>query len=236
MLDVSRRELKYLVSLGNVSSLNRKLSEIMREDDHNGERGYLVRSLYFDSIYDRDFEEKVDGYDNRQKVRLRVYNFDSQTAKLELKEKSGIAQRKRSLLINRDEAECMIRGDYGFLLEREEEIANKLYTFMLTRCYRPKCIVEYDRLAFCEPVNDIRITFDMNLRATEAGLQGLFDQNLILYPVCDKSEVTMEVKYKEADAAGITYIWWDNGENYKIMDREKYEWTFPEIKDMLIKE
>lgn len=195
MLDVSRRELKYLVSLRNVSSLKRKLSEIMREDDHNGERGYLVRSLYFDSIYDRDFEDKVDGYDNRQKVRLRVYNFDSQTAKLELKEKSGIAQRKRSLLINRDEAECMIRGDYGFLLEREEEIANKLYTFMLTRCYRPKCIVEYDRLAFCEPVNDIRITFDMNLRATEAGLQGLFDKNLILYPVCDKSEVTMEVKY-----------------------------------------
>ena len=235
MLDVSRRELKYLVSLGNVSSLKRKLSEIMREDDHNGERGYLVRSLYFDSIYDRDFEDKVDGYDNRQKVRLRVYNFDSQTAKLELKEKSGIAQRKRSLLINRDEAECMIRGDYGFLLEREEEIANKLYTFMVTRCYRPKCIVEYDRIAFCEPVNDMRITFDMNLRATEAGLQGLFDQNLILYPVCDKSEVTMEVKYKEADAAGITYIWWDNGENYRIMDREKYEWTFPEIKDVLIK-
>lgn len=180
--------------------------------------------------------DKVDGYDNRQKVRLRVYNFDSQTAKLELKEKSGIAQRKRSLLIKRDEAECMIRGDYEFLLEREEEIANKLYTFMVTRCYRPKCIVEYDRIAFCESVNDMRITFDMNLRATEAGLQGLFDQNLILYPVCDKSEVTMEVKYKEADAAGITYIWWDNGENYKIMDREKYEWTFPEIKDMLIKE
>lgn len=195
MLDVSRRELKYLVSLGNTSSLKRKLSGIMCEDDHNGERGYLVRSLYFDSIYDRDFEDKVDGYDNRQKVRLRVYNFDSQTAKLELKEKSGIAQRKRSLLIKRDEAECMIRGDYEFLLEREEEIANKLYTFMVTRCYRPKCIVEYDRIAFCEPVNDMRITFDMNLRATEAGLQGLFDQNLILYPVCDKSEVTMEVKY-----------------------------------------
>ena len=195
MLDVSRRELKYLVSLGNTSSLKGKLSGRMREDDHNGERGYLVRSLYFDSIYDRDFEDKVDGYDNRQKVRLRVYNFDSQTAKLELKEKSGIAQRKRSLLIKRDEAECMIRGDYEFLLEREEEIANKLYTFMVTRCYRPKCIVEYDRIAFCEPVNDMRITFDMNLRATEAGLQGLFDQNLILYPVCDKSEVTMEVKY-----------------------------------------
>ena len=151
--------------------------------------------MYFDSLYDSDFEDKVDGYDNRQKVRLRVYDFDSQTAKLELKEKSGKVQRKRSLLINRKEAESMIRGDYGFLLEREEEIAHKLYTFMLTKCYRPKCIVEYDRMAFVESVNDIRITFDMNLRATEAGLSGLFDKNLILYPVCDKSEITMEVKY-----------------------------------------
>lgn len=195
MLDVSRRELKYLVSLADTGSIKKKLSALIREDDHNGENGYLVRSLYFDSLLDSDFEDKVDGYDNRQKVRLRVYNFDSQTAKLELKEKSGAAQRKRSLLINRKEAESMIRGDYGFLLEREEEIAHKLYTFMLTKCYRPKCIVEYDRMAFCEPVNDIRITFDMNLRATEAGLSELFDKNLILYPVCDKSEVTMEVKY-----------------------------------------
>lgn len=195
MLDVSRRELKYLISLADMYSIKKKLSVVMNRDAHNGENGYLVRSLYFDSLYDSDFEDKVDGYDNRQKVRLRVYDFDAQTAKLELKEKSGIAQRKRSLIINRNEAKSMICGDYGFLLEREEELAHKLYTFMLTKCYRPKCIVEYDRMAFCEPVNDIRITLDMNLRATEATLIGLLDKNLILYPVCDKSEVTMEVKY-----------------------------------------
>jgi len=195
MLDVSRRELKYLVSLADTSSLKKMLSGVMRGDAHNGANGYLVRSLYFDSLYDSDFEDKVDGYDNRKKVRLRVYDFGSQTAKLELKEKSGIAQRKRSLLINRSEAESMLNGNYGFLLDREEELAHKLYTFMTTICYRPKCIVEYDRMAFCEPVNDIRITFDMNLRATEADLAGLFDKNLVLYPVCEKSEVTMEVKY-----------------------------------------
>lgn len=56
----------------------------------------------------------------------------------------------------------------------------------------------------------------------------------------DKDNLDSRIKwlqfYKEqANAAGITYIWWDNGENYRIMDREKYEWTFPEIKDVLIK-
>lgn len=194
MIDVCRRELKYLVSPGEVASLKKSLSEVMSQDSHNGENGYLVRSLYFDSLLDSDFEDKVDGYDNRQKIRLRVYNFDSQTAKLELKEKEGNTQRKRSLLLNREEAERMIKGEYEFLLERQEKIAHWLYTYMLMKCYRPKCIVEYDRFAYCEAVNDIRITFDANLRATESSFN-VFDKNLILYPVCRAEEITMEVKY-----------------------------------------
>lgn len=195
MLDVSRRELKYPVSLEEMHRLKTKLAMVMKKDSHNGENGYLVRSLYFDTLSDSDFEEKVDGYDSRQKVRLRVYDLDSGTAKLELKEKKGIAQRKRSLLLNRQEAESMMNGEYAFLLSREEPLAHSLYTFILTKGYRPKCIVEYDRVAYWEDVNDIRITFDMNLRATEAKVNGIFDKNLILYPVGPKSEVTMEVKY-----------------------------------------
>lgn len=195
MLDVSRRELKYIASLAEMHRIKSKLAVVMKGDSHNKENGYLVRSLYFDTLSDSDFEEKVDGYDSRQKIRLRVYDLDSQTAKLELKEKTGLAQRKRSLLLTRQEAEAMMNGEYGFLLDREETLAHSLYTFIITKGYRPKCIVEYDRLAYWEDVNDIRITFDMNLRATEANLKGLFDKNLVLYPVCSKSEVTMEVKH-----------------------------------------
>lgn len=195
MLDVSRRELKYPVSLAEMHLMKNKLTKVMKTDSHNGENGYLVRSLYFDTLWDSDFEEKVDGYDSRQKIRLRVYDLNSGTAKLELKEKTGFAQRKRSLILSRQETEQMMNGEYGFLLDRPESLAHSLYTFMMTKGYRPKCIVEYDRLAYWEDVNDIRITFDMNLRATEAKIDGLFDKNLILYPVADKSEVTMEVKY-----------------------------------------
>ena len=52
MLDVSRRELKYLISLADMYSIKKKLSVVMNRDAHNGENGYLVRSLYFDSLYD----------------------------------------------------------------------------------------------------------------------------------------------------------------------------------------
>lgn len=195
MIDVSRRELKYYVSYEQVCSLKNKLKQVMQEDSHNGAEGYLVRSLYFDSLDDHDFEEKIAGCDDRRKIRLRVYDFSSQTAKLELKEKSGIAQRKRSLLLNRQEADAMMDSRYEFLLMREEPIAHWLYSYLTLHCYRPKCIVEYNRLAYCESVNDTRITFDRNLRATESGLQGLFNERLVLYPVSHGTEATMEVKY-----------------------------------------
>lgn len=42
--------------------------------------------------------------------------------------------------------------------------------------------------------------------------------------------------YKEEAAKnGVQCIWWDNGYNYGIMDRTKYTWTYPQIKDALIR-
>lgn len=194
MIEVSRKELKYLLASREVYSMKQKLSSIMQLDAYGSREGYTVRSLYFDSLFDSDFEDKVAGYDKRQKVRLRIYGADDTVIKLELKEKTGTAQRKRSLLVSRQEAEQMIKGEYTFLLERSEPIAHQLYTFLMTKCYRPKCIVEYDRIAYFRRENDIRITFDRNLRATEADFD-LFNENLMLYPVASPDEVTMEVKY-----------------------------------------
>lgn len=82
MLDVSRKELKYLVSQQEVYRLKEKLRAVMRADSHGDSQGYRVRSLYFDSLFDSDFEDKVAGYDNRQKVRLRIYNEADQNVKL----------------------------------------------------------------------------------------------------------------------------------------------------------
>ena len=195
MLDVSRRELKYLISKQDMYRLKPRLSAILTVDAHSGQEGYRVRSLYFDTLFDSDFEDKVDGYDNRRKVRLRVYDTKDTIVKLELKEKSGSAQRKRSLFLTREEAERMARGDYLFLMERQEPLAQQLYPFLETKCYRPKCIVEYDRGAYCRSENDIRVTFDQNLRATESNFD-LFDDGLILYPVAHPNEVTLEVKYR----------------------------------------
>ncbi len=194
MLEVHRKELKYLISLPEATDLKAKLGFVLKSDPNNKGNGYMVRSLYFDTLSDSDFEDKVQGYDNRQKIRLRIYNTEGNSAKLELKEKSGTHQRKRSLKVSRQEAEQMVRGEYSFLCSRPEPLAKWLYTFLLSRNYRPKCIVEYDRRAYYAEQNDIRVTLDSNLRATEANFD-LFDPKLMLYPVSSASEITLEVKY-----------------------------------------
>jgi len=194
LLDVTRKEIKYDIGLVEMVDMKRRLGIFMDSDPHNRDEGYLVRSLYFDTLHDADFEEKMEGYDTRQKIRLRVYGADAQTAKLEVKEKTGAFQRKRSLILTRGESIGMIGGDYQFLLCREEPLARWLYAFLNAYCYRPKCIVEYDRVAYITEHNDTRITFDRNLRASESVFD-IFSENVALYPVSPPEQVTMEVKY-----------------------------------------
>lgn len=194
MLDVSRKEFKYEVSPVEAAHIRRRLRPVTQPDPHNGDQGYLVRSLYFDTLYDRDYLEKINGCDARQKVRLRIYGARENTAKLELKEKAAGYQRKRSLTLSRDEARALIRGDYGCLLRHDDAFAHEMYARMATKAYRPKCIVQYLREAYCLQENETRITFDSQACFSESSME-LFDPKLALLPMQALSGITMEVKY-----------------------------------------
>lgn len=199
---VDRKEKKFLLDMAAARRLETQLSAVMRADSHNGAFGYPVRSLYFDTPHDRDFTEKLFGLDPRRKVRLRVYSPQADFALLELKQKQGEVQRKRSLTVNRQEAECLVAGEYGFLLRRPEPFAAELHGLMSINGYRPKAVVEYDRTAFIAQENKIRITFDRNVRATEVNCD-LFSSTLALMPVFDPFNVILEVKF---DGFLLAYI------------------------------
>ncbi len=199
---VNRKEKKFLLDMAAARRLETQLSAVMRADSHNGAFGYPVRSLYFDTPHDRDFTEKLFGLDPRRKVRLRVYSPQADFALLELKQKQGEVQRKRSLTVNRQEAECLVAGEYGFLLRRPEPFAAELHGLMSINGYRPKAVVEYDRTAFIAQENKIRITFDRNVRATEVNCD-LFSSTLALMPVFDPFNVILEVKF---DGFLLAYI------------------------------
>ncbi len=65
---------------------------------------------------------------------------------------------------------------------------------MMLKQYRPKCIVEYRRFAFIYPANDIRITFDSEIKGTISEAN-IFDPNLACTPLLLKERCIMEVKY-----------------------------------------
>ena len=194
LLDVLRTEQKYQLNNTEMYSMISRLNMILRSDSHNSGGGYMVRSLYFDTPYDDDFYDKLDGLELRRKIRLRIYSPDASSAKLELKEKTGNNQRKRSLTLSREDAVKVSQGDYDCLLDMKDEFADELYGRMRQYLYRPKCIVQYYRTAYMLPVNDTRVTFDRDLRASESHLD-LFDKDLKLYPVGMLTGCTMEVKY-----------------------------------------
>lgn len=150
---VNRKEKKFLLDMAAARRLEMQLSAVMRADPHNGAFGYPVRSLYFDTPHDRDFAEKLFGLDPRRKVRLRVYSPQADFALLELKQKQGEVQQKRSLTVSRQEAQHLIAGDYGFLAHRPEPFAAEMHGLMSINGYRPKTVVEYDRTAFVAQEN-----------------------------------------------------------------------------------
>ncbi len=193
LLDVLRREIKYVVSPCMTAVLKGRLSCVLLEDSHNGIAGYLVRSLYFDTPDSQDYYEKVFGLEYRKKVRLRVYSPDSRFAKLELKQKHGNQQHKQSLELTRQQAERVIAGDYDEL-GTMGEFGSYMAGLMKSETYRPVCMVEYNRYAYISATNDTRITFDSNLRSSESNFN-LFDSDIQFTPVDTNGETTLEVKY-----------------------------------------
>lgn len=194
MNEVLRREKKFLIGLPAYYHHSGNLAKFMMEDPHNRGSGYPIRSLYFDSLEDRDFQEKVDGVGLRRKIRLRCYGPDSGFALLEVKQKEADMQKKRSLRLPRDIAVRLAQGDYTGLLSCPEPLAQECYAVMNIHGYRPCSVVEYRRRAFIARENKIRVTFDHHIVATE-GSFGIFDGSLAQYPVLDTSLVVLEVKY-----------------------------------------
>lgn len=194
MQEVLRNEKKFLLGTAEFLQKSGELRRLLHEDAHNGAQGYMIRSLYFDTEYDGDFFDKEYGMEVRKKLRLRIYDPASEFAVLEMKQKQGEQQRKRSLKLRREEAERLIACDFSPLLRHGEPFAAECYALMNCRCYRPRTVVEYRRLAFVAKENKIRITFDHQIRAAEGNFR-LFDPKIPLHPVLDPSLAVMEVKY-----------------------------------------
>ncbi len=194
MNEVLRQEKKYLISLTKYYELSHTLTQALHLDKHSAGDGYSIRSLYFDTLEEKDYVEKEDGVEVRRKIRLRNYGPHMPYAMLEMKQKQGSNQKKRSLRVSREDGAALCRGRYGVLLKYPDPFAAECYALMHTQCYLPKAVVEYRRKAFMAKENQIRITFDHHITGTEANFD-IFCANLLQYTLLDPYLVVLEVKY-----------------------------------------
>lgn len=196
LLEVLRTEKKYPMRGAVVYGLCAQLCQTLPLDKYCADgNGYLVRSLYFDSFTNTDFFEKEAGLECRKKIRLRTYG-DGGAIKLEWKQKQGAVQRKRSLLVSADDARELSKGHYQCLRNSPHTLAQELYAYMVSQAYVPRCMVQYQRLAFVAAVNDTRITVDSRLCCHE-GAFDLLRPDPPLYPVAPPDAATLEVKYNQ---------------------------------------
>ncbi|MEG2421223.1 MAG: polyphosphate polymerase domain-containing protein [Oscillospiraceae bacterium] len=191
---VFRQERKFLLDAPRRLTLERRLADVLQPDKHNGSTGYLVRSLYFDTPDNQDFHDKLSGTECRRKLRLRVYSPHADTVFLEMKQKQGFGQLKRSLPLKRSDAAQLLQGNYAPLLGYSTDFAAECYGLLHSCVYRPKVLVEYRRSAYVLPENSTRITLDSALCATPFW-DKFFDPSPGFAPILNPSETVLEVKF-----------------------------------------
>ena len=144
-----RNEWKYLISEWEAFSLCQRLEPFMAHDSHAKDGVYMIRSLYFDDMWDSSYNEKLMGVEDRCKWRIRCYNCSDSTIKLERKLKKGAYIHKDSASLTRQETDDIIAGRGEFLLDHPAPLCREFYYEWRTRQYRPKVIVDYDREEMC---------------------------------------------------------------------------------------
>lgn len=192
-----RHELKFFISPLQYQVLSRTLKATLNPDPNGDENNqYHIRSLYFDTAYDSALYDKINGTANRDKYRIRIYNFSDQMIRLECKSKFRDLISKRSVRITRDLAEQLISADPTGLESTASGLVSDTFREMRTNLLHPVVIVDYLREAYLHPVEEVRITFDMQLRS---GLNSvdMFNPYLPTVLPFDHDEIILEVKYNQ---------------------------------------
>ncbi len=159
-----RHELKHEISMSDMIAIRQRMRAIAKSDPHAIDGKYFIRSLYFDTPEDRALIEKQSGISQRQKFRIRYYNYDTSVINLEKKLKSGGLGCKISAGLDVKRAEKIVNGDTSWMMDSDNELIRELYSLMVSDRLGPKTIVDYTREPFIYGPGNVRVTLDYNIR------------------------------------------------------------------------
>ena len=192
-----RHEYKYLCTMQKLLCIQNQIEAVMQRDPHVREDGgYTIRSLYFDDYNNRCFYENVNGTDSREKFRIRIYNGNHSSIKLELKKKEHGKTKKLSCLLTQELCQLAMEGKELPIDAVDSPVYRKFCIQQSTRLLGPKVIVEYDRIPFIYEDGNVRVTFDLHIRSSDR-IEDFLNENIVSRPIMPNNQHILEVKYDE---------------------------------------
>lgn len=187
-----RHECKHEISYSDLLALRARLSAVAQPDPHATDGRYEIRSLYFDNLYDKALNEKLDGVNCREKFRIRLYDLDTSLIKLEKKSKLNGLCSKQSVQLTAEETQRIVDGDTDWMAQDSRPLVNELYSRMKSQGLCPRTVVDYTREPFVFPAGNVRVTLDYNIRTGLSCTQLLSDR-CVTVPTGDS--IILEVKW-----------------------------------------
>lgn len=191
-----RHELKYQIGIVDYYAIRQRLRPVMKPDEHAAAHGrYLIRSIYFDNVYDKALREKISGVQKREKFRIRYYNDDFSFLTLEKKMKWNSLCMKMDARLTKEECRSILAGNTGWMISHSSGLVRELYCKMKSQQLRPRILVSYVREPYVYAAGNVRVTFDSNIRSTLFH-RGFLEEAVTDIGVADNpGEMILEVKF-----------------------------------------
>lgn len=193
-----RSEWKYCEDEAQLLSLKERLLAVLAYDDHAGENGmYEIHSLYFDDYKDTCARVNIAGEGKRFKYRIRYYGNSAEQLWLEKKEKNNTYCHKRKCALSYEEYELIMNNRaLEVFWKTNNQLVKEFCIDIVSKRFLPRVIISYEREAFVEPIENIRITIDYNISASDE-LERFLYGDYRRIPILDKKKQVLEVKFDE---------------------------------------
>lgn len=191
-----RHELKHEITKMDCYLLRNKLQHFMDSDPNANNNGkYLIRSVYFDNFDNKVLTEKKEGFYQRDKFRVRLYDYNTDFLNLEKKSKRNNLTYKQKCRMTAKEYERIRFGDIAWMEYDTRPLIRDLYSQMNLYQLKPITVVDYEREVYIYTYGNVRVTFDSSIKTS-------FRNNDVLNPEIPMIEtnpdiVILEVKYDE---------------------------------------
>ena len=194
----NRFEFKYLIHQNRIGEIVDALDGYMERDQHcQGGRGYLVRSVYWDSPERDFFWEKIEGFKYRRKLRFRWYDDAADAIYVEIKQRMDRTIQKRRVRWSVDRVRQVFENRHDSGEDRWAPVIAESLVLVDLYQLAPVMAVSYRRLAF-HGVHQprLRLTFDTNARyhRTLLGAGERFEDGEY---IVDPEHAIMEIKFDD---------------------------------------